>query len=305
VACEAVFSAESTDLSALHALFYAHSGSDLDTLLSRGPGRPAGPHRSADPIASPRRWPNELGDRVRLDTPVRRIEHGRRRRPGRDDVGGEVVEGAAVIVTLPPTLAGRLEYSPALPSWRDQLTQRLPAGSVIKLYASIRSRSGGPTASTVRRPRTRAREGHLRQLAALGHARHPRRVHGGQRRPHLGPPSRWPSAARPPSTASCATSARRPPIRWSTSSGTGWPRSTAGVATARTSRPACGPRSATRCASRSATIHWAGAECSAGVERLHGGRGPLRRVGRRRGRAAVIGPYRTSKGAAQHLGRNI
>jgi monoamine oxidase len=38
-------------------------------------------------------------------------------------------------VTLPPTLAGRLEYAPALPSWRDQLTQRLPAGSVIKLYA--------------------------------------------------------------------------------------------------------------------------------------------------------------------------
>jgi monoamine oxidase len=37
-------------------------------------------------------------------------------------------------VSLPPTLAGRLVYSPALPSWRDQLTQRLPAGSVIKLY---------------------------------------------------------------------------------------------------------------------------------------------------------------------------
>ncbi|HEX7459667.1 MAG TPA: FAD-dependent oxidoreductase, partial [Acidimicrobiales bacterium] len=37
--------------------------------------------------------------------------------------------------TLPPTLAGRLEYGPILPSWRDQLTQRLPAGSVIKLCA--------------------------------------------------------------------------------------------------------------------------------------------------------------------------
>jgi monoamine oxidase len=40
-----------------------------------------------------------------------------------------------VIVTLPPTLAGRLAYSPALPSWRDQLTQRLPAGSVVKCFA--------------------------------------------------------------------------------------------------------------------------------------------------------------------------
>jgi monoamine oxidase len=39
------------------------------------------------------------------------------------------------VVTLPPTLAGRLEYDPPLPSWRDQLTQRMPAGSVIKVFA--------------------------------------------------------------------------------------------------------------------------------------------------------------------------
>ena len=38
-------------------------------------------------------------------------------------------------MTLPPTLAGRLEYDPPLPSWRDQLTQRMPAGSVIKAFA--------------------------------------------------------------------------------------------------------------------------------------------------------------------------
>lgn len=133
VACEAVFSAESTDLSALHALFYAHSGTDLDTLLSveRGAQQDrvvGGSVRIAETIA------RQLGHRVRLATPVRGIAH--------DATGvkvatrnGEVVEGARVIVTLPPTLAGRLEYDPALPSWRDQLTQRLPAGSVIKFHA--------------------------------------------------------------------------------------------------------------------------------------------------------------------------
>ena len=41
----------------------------------------------------------------------------------------------AVALALPPTLAGRLEYDPPLPSWRDQLTQRMPAGSVIKCHA--------------------------------------------------------------------------------------------------------------------------------------------------------------------------
>jgi monoamine oxidase len=49
---------------------------------------------------------------------------------------GRTFTGSRVIITLPPTLAGRLEYSPALPSWRDQLTQRLPAGSVIKVFAA-------------------------------------------------------------------------------------------------------------------------------------------------------------------------
>ena len=49
---------------------------------------------------------------------------------------GATREADAVVVTLSPTLAGRLEYSPALPPERDQLTQRVPNGSVIKTYAA-------------------------------------------------------------------------------------------------------------------------------------------------------------------------
>src|SRR5262249_49190274 len=33
------------------------------------------------------------------------------------------------------TLAGRIDYQPGLPGWRDQLTQRVPMGSVIKCMA--------------------------------------------------------------------------------------------------------------------------------------------------------------------------
>ncbi|MGA8680110.1 MAG: flavin monoamine oxidase family protein [Acidimicrobiales bacterium] len=133
IVAEAVFSAESTDFSALHALFYAHSGTDLEGLISVDRGAQqdrivGGSIRISEAMAE------ALGERIRLDSPVRRIEQ--------DDKGarvmtrkGDVVEGDRVIVTLPPTLAGRLEYAPALPGWRDQLTQRLPAGSVIKLYA--------------------------------------------------------------------------------------------------------------------------------------------------------------------------
>jgi monoamine oxidase len=38
-------------------------------------------------------------------------------------------------VAVPPPLAGRIQYSPALPALRDQLTQRMPMGSVAKVHA--------------------------------------------------------------------------------------------------------------------------------------------------------------------------
>jgi monoamine oxidase len=138
IATEAVFSAESTDLSALHALFYARSGTDLETLISVEGGAQqdrivGGSIRIAEAMAA------ELGDRVVLSSPVRRIEHGdhgvRVHTRSPDGTAGGTFDADRVIVTLPPTLAGRIDYAPALPSWRDQLTQRLPAGSVIKLYA--------------------------------------------------------------------------------------------------------------------------------------------------------------------------
>ena len=40
-----------------------------------------------------------------------------------------------VIVAIPPALCGRIGYEPALPGYRDQLTQRMPQGSVIKCMA--------------------------------------------------------------------------------------------------------------------------------------------------------------------------
>jgi len=133
VAAEAVFSAESRNLSALHALFYAHSGTDFEGLLSVDRGAQQD-RIVGGSIQVCERMAAGLGGRVHLDTAVRRVEQheGRATVTLRD---GRVFNGDRVIVTLPPTLAGRLEYDPILPSWRDQLTQRLPAGSVIKVCA--------------------------------------------------------------------------------------------------------------------------------------------------------------------------
>lgn len=132
VATEAVFAGEPNDISLLHALFYSHSGRDFETLLSVDDGAQqdrvvGGSIRIAEEMAK------SLGDRVLLNRPVSTVRHGS---TGVEVTtrGGDTFVGSSLIVTLPPTLAGRLSFDPPLPAWRDQLTQRLPAGSVIKFH---------------------------------------------------------------------------------------------------------------------------------------------------------------------------
>ena len=77
-----------------------------------------------------------LGDRVQLETEVREIraeDDGVTVRSARIEGGG--LRARRAIVALSPALAGRLDYEPELPSARDQLTQRMPMGSVIKCMA--------------------------------------------------------------------------------------------------------------------------------------------------------------------------
>jgi monoamine oxidase len=132
IACEAIFSADPSDLSLLHAAFYTKSGHDLETLMAVDQGAQQDRIVGGSVLVS-ERMAQALSDAVVLGAVVRSVtqhEHGVvvGTRDGRE------FEADRVIVTLPPTLAGRLEYEPALPSWRDQLTQRVPAGSVFKLY---------------------------------------------------------------------------------------------------------------------------------------------------------------------------
>jgi monoamine oxidase len=129
---QAVWAAESTDVSLLHLLFYVHSAGGLERLLDTEGGAQqdrivGGTHLLASRLAE------RLGDAVRLSLPVRRIEQ----RNGAVTVHADAVRVRArrAVVALPPTMAARLEYEPALPARRDQLLQRMPAGSVIKCHA--------------------------------------------------------------------------------------------------------------------------------------------------------------------------
>ncbi len=153
LATEAVWAAEPGDVSLLHVLFYTRSGSGFNTLVGTGGGAQqdrfhGGSQRLALLMAE------QLGpERLRLGAPVRAIEHGdsgvtlhawrfchpggykSATRPVGGAKDGVVVSARRAIVAIPPTLAGRIAYDPPLPARRDQLTQRMPQGTVIKTMA--------------------------------------------------------------------------------------------------------------------------------------------------------------------------
>jgi monoamine oxidase len=134
LACQAIWACEPSELSLLHALFYIKAAGSLSALTDFEGGAQqdrldGGAYGLANRIA------DQLGTALRLNTPVRRIEH--------DDSGVTVTidDGTAwrarhVVVAAPPPLAARIAYHPPLPAARDNLLQRLPMGSVIKCVAT-------------------------------------------------------------------------------------------------------------------------------------------------------------------------
>lgn len=135
---EAVWAAEPADVSLLHVLFYTRSGSGFNSLIGTDGGAQqdrfeGGSQRLALLMAE------ELGEEgVRLGAPVRRIEHGDGGVVAHADggsAGSMTARTKRAIVAVPPTIAGRIAYDPPLPALRDQLTQRMPQGSVIKTMA--------------------------------------------------------------------------------------------------------------------------------------------------------------------------
>jgi monoamine oxidase len=126
----AVFAAEPRDFSLLHALFYTHSGGGVDALAGTTGGAQQDRFVGGSQLV-PEGLAARLDDGVvRLGVPVRRIEQ-------RDDsvtvlADSVLATARRAVVAIPPALAGRIVYAPALPAYRDQLTQRVPAGSVIK-----------------------------------------------------------------------------------------------------------------------------------------------------------------------------
>jgi monoamine oxidase len=129
---EAVWAAQPEDLSLLHVLFYIHSAGSLEMLFDTDGGAQQERFVGGSQLIA-LRMAEELGDRVVLGVPARRVEHGA------DGVtvhcDGALARGRRAILAIAPTLAGRVDYSPPLSGFRDQLTQRMPMGTVVKCMA--------------------------------------------------------------------------------------------------------------------------------------------------------------------------
>ena len=138
-ALEALFGAEAREMSALFFLHYvACAGTEgtpgtFERLINtRAGAQEQKIVEGAQSIST--RIAAELGaQRLRLASPVRHIAQND---TGVNVIGTHfVVRGKRVIVAVPPTLAGRIAYEPALPVERDQFTQRLGMGWLIKCEA--------------------------------------------------------------------------------------------------------------------------------------------------------------------------
>jgi monoamine oxidase len=132
IVTRAVLTSEPRDLSLLYFLSYLRWGQGLDRLISIPNGAQenrfvGGAQQICQCIA------DELGSSLVLNAPVLAIEQDADGVTVRTGAGA--CRGRVAIVAVPPVVAGRICYAPDLPAKRDQLTARMPMGSVIKYIA--------------------------------------------------------------------------------------------------------------------------------------------------------------------------
>ena len=127
-----VWGAGPEELSMLHVLFYVSAAGSFDKLIDTEGGAQqdrlvGGAQTLALGLAS------LLSDRVRLGSPVRRIEQsGEVIRVLAD---GVEVEAQRVIAAVPPTIAARIEFDPPLPEQRRRLAEQFRPGLLNKCIA--------------------------------------------------------------------------------------------------------------------------------------------------------------------------
>lgn len=132
-AVRCIWGAEPQELSLLHALRRISRGRTIDRLGTTGDGVLELRFVGGSQLLA-QRMSESLGENVLLGAAVERIEHDRN--SVRAFTRHFRVDARRAIIAVPPVLAARLLYEPALPAFRDQALQRLSAGAVTKIVAA-------------------------------------------------------------------------------------------------------------------------------------------------------------------------
>ncbi len=230
----------------LHAVRYVKAAGGIDRMLDVVGGAqqdhfPGGTQQIADKMAA------DLGERVRLDAAVSRIEWSDDAVAVTSTAG--VVEARRAIVAIPPAHRLAVDIAPAPPIEYQQLAQRWPQGALSKAYAVYDT-------PVLARRRTFG-SGAVRRGAGVHHLRRqPRRRRAGRaarlrRLPQLRRPSTGAAPREGARRASPRCSGRTPRIRSSTSTTVGAQSLSRPAGRRRRCRRDRGPSSARCCAGRS------------------------------------------------------
>jgi monoamine oxidase len=135
LAVEAILSVEPRDVSFLYLMFYVHSAGSIEVLIDNaGTGGAQDFRVSGGTQGIAVKLADQLGRKnVLLNNPVRRLSQGSKSIVAH--AAKATVTAKRAIVAIPPHLAGRIAYEPRMAAVREQLTQRVPIGSLIKTIA--------------------------------------------------------------------------------------------------------------------------------------------------------------------------
>jgi len=133
LAVHAVWAAEPEEISMLHFLAYARSGGSIESLLdTEGGAQDSRIVGGSQAIAI--RMADDLGDRIKTGAPVSAVEWDGE--VVAMEAAGDSFRARRAIVTIPPVLAGRIEWRPAMPESRFGLTSSMLPGRVVKAMAA-------------------------------------------------------------------------------------------------------------------------------------------------------------------------
>ncbi|MBT6432265.1 MAG: flavin monoamine oxidase family protein [Deltaproteobacteria bacterium] len=134
-AARVIFGAEPAELSLLHFLTYLNAGGGLLKLSEIEGG--AQQERFAGGAQELSRYLESKLDRdIQFNWPVRKIVQKKTKVTVHSDHGS--VSAKRVILAVPPNLAGKVQYEPAMPASREYLTQGTTMGQTIKCIATYK-----------------------------------------------------------------------------------------------------------------------------------------------------------------------